>query len=343
MGVDVTIAGSKDGFKNIDIDINLYPSKYYSRASIFDRILKQITVMYRTRKFKDFDVVQFISATKFFNRVPYIGYFYNKIIYNSILKNNKNVFLVSCGSDPVYSQIGLNYLDYQTINKNIASIHPKVKNLKALNWNIELAQRVKGIIPISYEYLIGYKNLNNKNINISECIPLPVDTDRFSYSRNIVNNKIVILHGISRPEFKGSKHILNAMEKIHKLYPDRVEIKSVTRLSLEEYIKQVRDCNVLIDQCNSYGYGMNTLIGLAFGKIVLSGAEKEHVDSLQLNNCPVFNIKPDEHQIIKQLQKIIFNIDIEQKGWESRQFVENVHDSKIIAEKYLEYWKLYSD
>ena len=332
LGIETDIAGSGDGFKKIYVDINII-TKY---KGIKRKIWKYILPLIKIKKMINYDIVQFINPYIFTNKI-----FLNKFIYIKLIKNNKKTFLVATGTDAMFWQIGEKHLrkynsleDYKKIDlNNKTSLFEKEK---ALKWNIELAEKMYGIIPSMFEYSLGY----NEFKNVCPIIPQPINTKKFIYKENKPKKKIKILHGISRPGFKGSQYILEAMNKINAVYPDKVEIIVVNKLPFNEYIKRVYESNIVIDQTNSYSYGMNALIAMAMGRVVLSGAEPEALKAMGVSGVPVINIKPDSNQIYKKISFFIENENIiYDTGQKSRLYVEKYHDSIRIAKKYLKIWK----
>lgn len=331
LGVEAVVAGTGDGFKKIRIDIKLLPE----RNDLKGKIEKYILSFLKVRKLKDYDVVQFISPFIFTNKI-----IFNKIIYKKLIKYNKKAFLVATGTDAVFWQIGrkrctkYNSLDdYKRIDLHNSKV--VFERTEALKWNIDLAERVHGIIPSQYEYSLGYKDFNN----ICPIIPQPINTKKILYQENNVKKKIRIFHGISRPGFKGSKYILEAFKIIKTKYPNDVDIIILKRLPYNEYIKALSITNVVVDQTNSYSYGMNALIAMSMGKIVMGGSEPEALKALGIKRSPIINIKPDPIQIAECLMNLIRKKDcITELGKRSRNFVEKTHDSQIIAKEYLKVW-----
>ncbi len=347
LGCKVVTAGSGDGFKEIPVDINYYPSERFARSKLVYAFMKQFTVFGRLAGMKNHDIVQFISPALFRNSfIPY-SIRYNRMVYRRIINSNGNSFLVSCGSDPVFHSIGKHKLEYNPLDEEEKSNPVRSKSASAhksyLRWNLELAKMVDGVIPATYEYKVGYLTYSN-SISLSEIIPMPVRCSDFEYQPNrSKNNKIVIFHGISRPGYKGTDKILEAMKRIQVRYPDQVVLDSCERLPLKYYLEKIRRCNVLIDQCNSYGYGMNALIALAMGKVVLSGARPEFLDAMNVADCPVVNIEPDSEHIYRRLENIISEkIGLEAHGENSRRYVEEHHDSVKVARQYMDYWRIRS-
>ena len=73
------------------------------------------------------------------------------------------------------------------------------------------------------------------------------------------------------------------------------------------------------------------------GRVVLGGNERECQVEYNIYDSPVINITPNSDQIYKELVKLVTNRSvIEELSLRSRMYVERVHDSKVIAQKYLE-------
>ena len=143
-------------------------------------------------------------------------------------------------------------------------------------------------------------------------------------------------HGIIREQCKGSKYFIEALKTLSDKHGDKVEVHIVKRLPYEDYIKLFDEMDVLLDQTNTYGMGMNAEIGLMNGKVVLSGNEPENESELDLGNCPVINAIPDANYIYNKLEYLINNpMEIERVKLESRKFTEYNLDSKLIAARYL--------
>ena len=167
-----------------------------------------------------------------------------------------------------------------------------------------------------YEFKKGYKD----SLKCSNIIPLPIDLTNIYYKENKIDSKIVIYHGMTRKKFKGTDYIIKALNKLEKSHGDLVvKIIITEKIPFNSYYKILSKCNILIDQCKSQTYGMNAIIGLGMGKVVLSGAEPKAVSVFGFgNNCPVINIIPNVNQIYEVLKNIVENPNqIQNKGKES--------------------------
>ena len=144
--------------------------------------------------------------------------------------------------------------------------------------------------------------------------------------------KLRIIHGVTREESKGSNLILYALEMIKENYGEQVSITIVERLPYEDYLRVLEVNDILVDQCKSYSYGMNALIAMSMGLVVLSGSEPEAMSYLGVEECPVINITPDTMQIYSALAKLIDDkqsvYDISKR---SVSYVVKYHDAEKIA------------
>ena len=103
----------------------------------------------------------------------------------------------------------------------------------------------------------------------------------------------------------------------------------------------VHDANVIVDQCYGLSNGMNTIESLSMGKVVLSGNIKEYHKAYTDLDCPVLNIEPNSEHIYNTLKELITNRGfIKELSTKSRAFAETIHDSKVVAQKYLELFGL---
>lgn len=330
LGHDVKIASRGDNWKKIKNDIAL-EKNLPGTIGKFQRRIYPFTIL---DKLTGYDVVQIINPFIF----PH-DFGINETILKKVIVNNDKTFLSAAGTDPVYfdsCNLILRYSPIESFKRYDLKIEKHPYETKAMHkWNDKLSSLVHGIIPIMYEYQVGYKNCKNcKNI-----IPMPINTDNIGYNSNRILGKIVVFHGLNREGFKGSHMIKAAMQRVRDDYPDEVEIIIDGKLPLNEYLKILNKSNIVIDQAYSYSYGMNALYAMAMGKIVFSGSEPESLKAFGIKENPVVNILPDENQIYNKLKYFIENKNmIPEWGLSSRKYAEVHHHYKTIAKKYLNIW-----
>ena len=110
-------------------------------------------------------------------------------------------------------------------------------------------------------------------------------------------------------------------------------------MPLKDYLEKLKTVNILVDQCKEHCYGLNALYAMAEGRIVLGGASQKSLAELNLKSSPVIHIEPNVDMIVEQLENLISQKDnFEKMGFQSRKFVEEYHDCKVIAKQYLDLW-----
>lgn len=322
-GYNVNVASSGDGWKKIPCDIRLS----YGRKGLLNKVLNQILPLLIIFRLIGYDKVQLIHTKILPN------YYLNKLFISLIFLLNKDVYLVACGSDSRYllqcKRKILKYSPYDSLEE-----HSLIEK-KWIDFHNKVVKKVKAIIPVLYEYYLPYQN----EPNITEVIPLlaPKSKNTFKF-----NNKIIFFHGLIREDFKGSKYIRRAFEKLEKEYSDEAEFIIDGHMPINEYLAIIDKTHVIVDQCRSYGYGINGVIALSKGKILMSGAEPESNDKLSSSECPVINIVPNEKDIYEKIKVLIENRDnLEKLSNNSFEYFINVHNPELIYKKYISVWKDY--
>lgn len=330
LGHKVTLVSSGDSFKKFNGDINVSTSY---KNIFLRRIILLFKYLWYFPRFIGYDVVQYIQPYVFFTK-PRFAYWY--LLYLKAF--NKKIFYNVCGGDAIvntnaltmrYSPL-LNEIKEGVIERGSAYSHLGLEKYITLQ---KIVKQYDGIIASSYSYFNAYQKYNN----LKGFIPMPIKPEKVP-EICMVQSKIAILHGIIRAESKGSFYILEALKKIELKYADKVEIIIVEKLPFIEYVKKFDKCHILIDQCVSYGYGMNALLGLSKGKVVMSGCEKE-MQELLSTPCPIINILPDANDIYNKIEELVLQKDkihrIAKQGYE---FVNLHHDCNSIARAYLTKW-----
>jgi glycosyltransferase involved in cell wall biosynthesis len=288
----------------------------------------------KINELSNFDLVQFVNSN------PLTIFKPNQYLYSHILDNSNKSFLSACGDDPIFYENlhQLKYHPYSSLNPQIKDPIPHVTKAQRVIHDM-VVDKVDAIIPVLYEYAIGYRN----KPKITKTIPLPLSTDEISYQDNIVCNKLRFFHGLNREFFKGTPIIIEALERLKANYPNDVEITIAGKMSLSDYFSVLQKSNVVLDQCKVYSYAMNALYSMSLGKIVMAGSEEVALAELNIpkSDCPVIGIKPDANQIYDELLKLLDQrSSIIDMGYASRKYVETYHDATNIAQQYLDIWNI---
>ncbi|WP_262731993.1 glycosyltransferase [Gaetbulibacter sp. NE] len=353
LGHEVLLVGNGDGFKNYPVDIRLdhsFHSKFLKKFKVAFYKLTSIDIgsweiylktLLINKKLKGFDVVQLINESSI-KASPKLEIKFLK----RILKQNKKLFLLSCGIDyqcmkymmegkfeysimsPYLEDKSLFELykfQLQYLNEDYTKLHNFIYN----NSN--------GVIATDMDYHIPL--LGNKHY--LGLIPNPINIEKIKYTPLKVDDKIKIFHGVNTKAVvkKGNQYFSDALKIIEKKYGDKVEIKTTYSIPYNEYIKLYDECHILLDQVYGYDQGYNALEAMAKGKVVLTGAEKEFEKFYDLKHQVAVNVKPDVNQIVNALSDLIENPEkILNISKSARTFIEDCHDYKKIAKKYSNVW-----
>lgn len=343
LGHKVTIVSAGDGFKKIETDSDdiKYSNK---RLKLFGKYIPKSHLLFapfENRKIQrrlnliseHIDIIIVINYGFTTNSILKAGV--NLKYIKKILSNGAKLMMICCGGDPaLYNNLYNNNLKYSEQFQGFS------KKLLHKDSKFEFLIRESSlIIPTSFEYKNSidiYCKKNKFNVNIVNVIPIPIPILNCTIN-SVINKKIVIFHGIIRENDKGTIYFLSALEKIKDDFNDKVEVIIDGKMPYNEYIKLLDKMDILLDQTNSYGMGVNAVLGLMKGKVVLGGNEPENEENMGLGKVPIINVIPDIDYIYNILKELILNPEkVDKIKLESRKFaVENL-DAKIIANRYLE-------
>jgi len=327
LGHEVALFTAGDGWKSISGG-KVIPSGRGVIGSL-KALVGQIKLISSLR---NYDVVQFIFP-HIFNR------YVNDYFIETLIKDNNKSFLVAAGSDAFYENVQSKFrysphFDHNVIDKGLPGDTTCPRWFR--DWNNKLIRLVNGVIPVCFDYRAGYFGIDN----LLPSIPMPVEVCGYEpkyFDRT--KPVITILHGVSRPGFKGSRYIQEALICVERRYGKRVRILTPQRLALSEYMQILVESDIVVDQALTYSYGMNAIISCALGKVTLSGAEPECLNEMGLSSCPIINILPSASDIEYKLCALIDNLDlIEVLSHDSREFVIQHHNAKRVASRYIEAW-----
>lgn len=331
-GIDVTHASIADSFKgNYGCDLNL--ERRVIGLKLVDQYLNYIRLIFKK---KSYDVIhlqtQLLGGPYSLLLIP--------IIFLLRLKCKK-MTLSLAGDDYKYWKYGKERLNYtpqdDAVNIDMKGGAPYYRriDIRFVCWFVE--QIVDSLIPACYDYAVCHKE--NSKLTIHVPFLWNVDETPLRLYNCDPELPIRIFHGISRKGFKGSAKIIKALELIKKQYGEKVAISIPERIPYSEYRRSLENCDIFIDQCNSYSYGMAAVEAMAYGKVVLSGAEDVALAYMGAADCPIINVRPEVSDICEKLQKLIDDPNnLCHIGTRSRQFAERFHSSKNIIPKLYKIW-----
>lgn len=193
-----------------------------------------------------------------------------------------------------------------------------------------LSKHIEHCIVSDYE-LYEYVKDCYSNIHL---IRQAIDLDKYRVSSN-KNNKLCIVHAPSSPEIKGTKYVLEAVEKLKQKY--NFDFELVQGMSHEEAKKIYAKADIIIDQLLCGSYGLFAIEAMAMGKPVITWIS-EHVRDTYPKELPIISANPDT--IKEKLEYMINNRDMLNKiGNEGRFYAEKYHDSRLIAKQLVDLYK----
>lgn len=329
LGHDVSLATAGDGFKRISNSDLPMPSPGKDVVGILGKLVFPFSSI---KKYYHYDVVQIINHVVF----PPIRGGYNFFLLKLIKKHSEKMFLSSCGTD-YFVYEARSSLKYNAYDEEIGNCKQNTYTSKRyIHNNIKVLNLIDGIIATEFSYAVAYK----EHAKFLGVIPLPINYKKIEVlPQTLHGGKVRIFHGLNRELQKGTRFIKEAILRLKENYPDDVEIIIDGKMPLNKYLSILRETNIVVDQCLSYGYGMNALYSMAMGKVVLSGNEPENSRTLGNKDAPIINIKPEVSDIYEKLEYLVKNKEsIVELGRLSREYVEEYHDYKRIAASYLEVW-----
>ncbi|WP_281234676.1 glycosyltransferase family protein [Flavobacterium gelatinilyticum] len=352
LGHEVVLIGNSNGYRCYPVDYD-YEAKFFKKEiftiprKIIFRLFKfdLVSLEYGIRffrflpKLRDFDVVQFVNEASVKTTRRFELYLIKKIV-----KNNKSIFLLSCGLDYMT-------LKFYTENKDYKSIYqPSIENPSTeFNWFFDYFK--KGHIKI-HQYMMNnfngliatdfdYADAAKKYPIFSDFIPYPIDLTKLNFKELVVADKVIIFLGINKYSYhqKGITYFEKALKLIEEKYPDKVEVIITNTVPYPVYIDLYNKAHILMDQAFSRDQGYNALEAMAKGKVVFTGAENDFTEYYKITDRVCVNARPDVDYLVEELSFLIENPnEITAIGKRARAFVEKEHDCIMIAKRYLQTW-----
>ncbi len=354
LGHKAIVVSTTDGFKKVDVDIELkdpYTSYLLKKFRILvykisgiDLSAKSIKkqLISKVAEFKDFDLVQFINEAPFdFNREE------QHKIFEWVCKLNTKIYLLSTGLDyPSVSYAFDKKFRYSILTPYFENKGSKQDFSPALSYltpehlklHNHIFNSIEGVIANDLDYHIPLI----EHPRYLGMIPHAIDLSELIYKAPKIENKIIIFHGINTNNYykKGNDIFEAALDIISQKFSDKVEIIVAKNLPYKDYIKSFERAHILLDQVYAYDQGFNALEAMAKGKIVFSGAEQEWEDYYKVEKDSILiNALPNAEAIALKLEWLIENSEqLIEISKNAREFVETHHDHINCAKKYIEKW-----
>jgi len=355
LGNEVFLVAMQDSFKKYPADFNYdartlefsffkFLNKFFRRIfkADLDVLERGIRFFFILHKLKNYDVVQFINETPI-QTFAWI----EKLILKRLIKQNKKVFLLSCGSDYVsvnfakqgkfrYSIFDI-FSEDKTLEKHfkhsLRYLKPEMQKISEF-----LYKNINGVIASDIDYVLPLQE-NPKFLGL---IPNPININNLNTKKIDIKNKIIIFLGINRNSYfkKGIPYFEKVLKIIKKKYQNKIAVFITENLPYYRYINIYNNCHILLDQIYAYDQGYNALEAMAKGKVVFTGAEREFLKHYNLKEDQVaINTLPNVDYLVEKLSYLIENTQkIYEISENAKYFIKQKHDHILVAKKYLETW-----
>ena len=342
LGHQAVVLSNGDFWKNYprDIDLVRTPGKlggirYMFRAwSIFPKL-------------QGFDVVQLINPMFLELRAERIFPFYQQL-----RRQNKRIYLGSFGIDKPWVEEGrkpdtFRYGDFQLYGKPRSNPFTQEMETDWLHGPKgvlfdRIAADCDGIITGLYE---NYRCCQPRYADKLHFIPFPIDCSETVPRQPHPDYKgLRFFIGIQRERsaYKGTDIMLRALRRLQAKYPDRMQIVEAENVPFPTYQNMMNTSDVLLDQLYSYTPGMNGLLAMAKGLILVGGGEEEHYKLMgEPSLRPIVNVQPDEEDVFRQMERQLIMAtpeEIARMSADSVAYVQRHHDHITVALRYLELW-----
>lgn len=342
-GHEVTLVSDRGGYMKTDADIELR-----RKPGAFGSIVYLYKIMSYLPSWSGYDVVQLINP-RFFNLRP--GKL--RIIFDILKKNNRSVFLTLCGNDHFFVKdcvdTDLFRFSEFRIGKEKAPLvkcDPRRENgwliPEHASYTKHLYKMIDGAMSVLPEYDISARqHMDAKKLVFTN---LPIEIESLDYTEMNLDGPIRILVGMrdNMQIQKGTAKMLELCQQLEKEMRGKLDVRAVKDLSLAEYLEELKNSHIVIDQLYSYSPATNALQTMALGRITASGGQPEYYQYIEEESRPIFCLSPleEENSIKERLCKLIENKDkIKKMALEGRKLVEKHNDVRNIAKLFENHWK----
>lgn len=141
-------------------------------------------------------------------------------------------------------------------------------------------------------------------------------------------DKLIIVHSPSAKFAKGSRFIIQAIEKLKTRY--NIEFILLNNVPHAEVLETMKRCDIFIDQIILGSYAAAAIEAMSLGKPTLAYIMPGVYRNGTPADCPVVNVNPDNLE--EKLTALINDPELRYNiGVKSRRFVEEVHNADKIA------------
>ncbi len=159
----------------------------------------------------------------------------------------------------------------------------------------------------------------------------PINIEDFPADTPANNREVpVILHAPSNFGYKGTKYLIEAVDKLKKEFD--FEFRLVNNVSINNLYKEIADADLIVDQLIQGWFGMLPLEAMMYKKPVVCYVRDDVLKRLP-EDFPIINANPSNiYNVLKELLQNRSNWKA--IGEAGRLYVQKYHNAKEIAETY---------
>ena len=356
LGHNVTIASNGNHWLGYSRDIDLMRiiekgnGFWVKLRNLFHLVVFMIKLLCALPRMRGYDIVQFINPDFLDLKAERLFWF-----YHYLRRHNKAIVLGVYGTDYYYVDCMINkkplrYSPYYGGDKESQKQNRIVRMEEWINTqkgrlNREMAYDSDAIVACSYEYWLPYElsTDTDKQGNVLKSklffVPLPIILPSVvnEVKKVAKGHPLHVFIGINRirASFKGADIMIKALEDLNERYPDRMELHKVENVPFTVYNQIMESSDVVVDQIYSYSPGMNALLAMSKGKIVVSGGEPECYDMLGEKECrPIINVQPFYESVYEQVEQLLLHPEnVAELKQRSHEFVLGNHYYVNVAKQ----------
>jgi hypothetical protein len=148
---------------------------------------------------------------------------------------------------------------------------------------------------------------------------------------------IRIFHGLNRYGFKGTHLVERVFNELGNKYKADVSFLIKGKLPFTQYTKLISQQDVIVDQLFSQCLGINGLLTLAQGKVLVAGDPRPTYDILNFPVPPMINTEPSIIGLKRSVEYLIENkhkfAEYQEEGLK---YVKKYHAPEVVARKFID-------
>jgi len=308
--VAISVAGPDKLKRCCDITLQPHRGRLNRIANIF------IDILQRIRWFKKYNIFHFYFGTTllpFQIDLPFYRIFKKKVVMEYL---GYDVQLYK------YSIAKYRFTNVKYYYSKYESLKADRKKLIRLNFEKHFVDKQLVCAPYLSEF-----------VPKAEVLPLAIDLNDYEYSpKTAPGDEIIIMHAPSHRGNKGTKYILEAIQRL-KDKGIKIRFMLVENISHAELRKKYEECDIFIDQILAGWYGTASIEAMAIGRPTVCFLRESYFAYIDYSaSIPIINANPDN------LYEVLINV-IERKeslpeiGKRSREFVESIHSLDKCVDK----------